>query len=120
MGRKIAHDKSFQTLRINAIARSASCVIMRCSSEAVKNLWEAKSVVRTACVYTGAEFFHLFPKIKRSISSVATPLRVHMLRTYSAVVLVLAINSLKMKQMIVFFCFAVVQRLRAGMISKKY
>ena len=79
------------------------------------------SVVCTACIYTRAVFFHLFSKIKRgmaAVSSVATPLREYMLRTYSAVILVLAINSLKMKQMVDFFCFAVVERLRVGMISK--
>ena len=82
------------------------CVIMRCSPEAVKNLWEAMSLVCTACIYTGAVFFHLFAKIKRNmaaITSVATSLRVSMLRTYSAAILVLAINSLKMKQMVVIF-----------------
>ena len=98
--------------------------MMRCSSEAVKNLWEAKSVVCTACIYTGAVFFQLFPKIKRGIaavSSMATPLHVYMLRPYSAVILVLAINSLKMKQVVVFFyvfCSTLVERLRAEMISK--
>ena len=50
-------------------------------------------------------------------TSVVRPLRVYMLPTYSAVILVLAINSLKMKQMVVF-CFAIVERLRAKMISK--
>ena len=81
---------------------------MRCSSEAVKNLWEAMNVVCAACIYTGALFFHLFPKIKKgmtAVSSVATSLRVYVLRTYSAVILVLAINSLKIKQMVVFFLF---------------
>ena len=78
------------------------------------------SVVCTACIHTRAVFFHLFLKIKRcmaAVSSVATPLRVYMLSTYSAVILVLAINFLKMKHIVVFlFCFAVVERLRAGMI----
>ena len=50
------------------------------------------------------------------VSSVATPLRVYMLQTHSAVIIVLAINSLKMKQMVTFFCLAVVERLRAEMI----
>ena len=36
LGFEIARDKFFQTLHINARARSASSVIMRCSSEAVK------------------------------------------------------------------------------------
>ena len=45
-------------------------------------------------------------------------LRVHMLRIYSVVILVLTIKSLKMKQMVVFFCFAVVERLRAELIPK--
>ena len=63
-------------------ARPRVCVIMPCSSEAVKNLWEAMSVyytVCTACIYTRAVLFYLFPKIKRgmaAVSSVATPLRV--------------------------------------------
>ena len=79
---------------------------MRCSSEAVQNLWEAMSVACTTCIYNRAAFFHLLPKIKRgmaTVRSVATPLRVYMLRTYSAVILVLAINSFKMKQMVNFF-----------------
>ena len=51
----------------------------------------------------------------------AAPLRVYMLRIYSAVILVRAVNSLKMKQMLDFFvCFAVVERLRAELISIKY
>ena len=42
-----------------------------------------------------------------------------MLGTDSAVILVLAINSLEIKQMVVFlFCFAVVERLHAEMILK--
>ena len=53
-----------------------------------------------------------------AVSSMTTPLRVCMLRIYSAVILVLAITSLKMKQMVDFFCFAVVERLRAELISK--
>ena len=56
-----------------------------------------------------------------AVSSVAPPLRVcrPMLRTDSAVILVRAINSSKIKQMVVFFfCFAVVERLRAEMILK--
>ena len=53
-----------------------------------------------------------------AVSSIVPPLRVYrsMLHT---VIVVLAINSLKMKQMVVFFCFAVVEWLRAKMISKK-
>ena len=63
------------------------------------------SVVCTLCIYTGAIFFHLFPKIERgmaAVCSVAPSLRVYrpMLRT---AILVLAINSLKMKQMFFFF-----------------
>ena len=53
-------------------------------------------------------FYHVFPKFKRSmpaVSSMATPLRVYMLRIYSAVILGLAINSLNMKQLVVFFLF---------------
>ena len=102
-------------------ARPLVRVIVRCLSEAVKNLWEAMSVICIACVdmptihvyNTRAVFFHLFPKIKRcmaAVSSVATSLRVYVLRTYSAVILVLArpMNSLKMKQMVVF-CFLLQQ-----------
>ena len=50
-------------------------------------------------------FFHLFPKINggmAALSSMATLLRLYVLRTYSAVILVLAISSLKMKEMVVF------------------
>ena len=57
---------------------------------------------------TGAVFFHVFLKFKRgmpTVSSMTTPLRVCMLQIYSAVTLVLAINSLKMKQMVDFFLF---------------
>ena len=54
------------------------------------------------------------------VSCMTIPLRVHMLRINSVVILVLTINSLKMKQMIDFFCFAVVERLRAELISKYY
>ena len=53
-----------------------------------------------------------------AVSSMTAPLRVCMLRIYSAVILVLAINSLKMKQMVNCFCFAVVEQLRAELISK--
>ena len=94
---------------------------MRFWSEAVKNLWETMSVVCTACIYTAAVFFHLFPKIKRgmaAVSPVATPLRVYMLQTYSAAIVVLAINSLKIKQMVVIFVEMIIERLRAEMISK--
>ena len=96
----MGRDKPFQTLRINASARSVSCV---CNHAVFvggrKKFVEAMNVVCTACIYTGAVFFHLFPKIKRgmdAVSSVATQLHVYMLRTCSAVILVLAINSLKM------------------------
>ena len=63
----------------------------------------------------------MFLKFKRGtpvVSSMTTPLRVNMIRVYSAVIIVLAINSLNMKQMVDFFCFAVVERLRAELISK--
>ena len=53
-----------------------------------------------------------------SVSSMTTPLRVYMLRIYSAAILMLAIFSRKMKEIIDFFCFAVVERLRAELISK--
>ena len=53
-----------------------------------------------------------------AVSSTTTPLRVYVLRIYSAAILVLAINSRKMKEMVDFFCFAVVERLRAELISK--
>ena len=102
-------------------ARPRVCVIMRCSSEVVTHLWEAMSVVCTICIYTGAVFFHVFLKFKRgmpAVSSMTTPLRVHMLWIYSVVILVLTITSLKTKQMIDFFCSAVVERLRAELISK--
>ena len=57
-------------------------------------------------LYTRAVFYHVLPKFKRgipSVSFVTTPVRVYMLRIYSAVILVLAINSLKIKQMVDFF-----------------
>ena len=50
-------------------------------------------------------FFHVFLKLKSgmpAVSSMTTSLRV-MLRIYSAVIFVPAINSLKMKQMVDFF-----------------
>ena len=53
-----------------------------------------------------------------AISFMATTLRAHMLTIYNVVILVLTINSLKMKQMVDFFCFAVVERLQAELISK--
>ena len=65
--------------------------------------------------------FHVFLKFKRgmpAVSSMTTPLRVHMLWIYSVVILVLTITSLKTKQMIDFFCSAVVERLSAELISK--
>ena len=43
-------------------------VVMLCSSEAVKNLWEAMSVVCTACICTEAVFFHVFLKFKKGLS----------------------------------------------------
>ena len=57
-------------------------------------------------MYTRAVFFQVFLKFKRSmpaVSSMTTPLRVYMLRIYGAAILVLAINSLNMKQMVDFF-----------------
>ena len=78
----------------------------------------------TPLVYiTGTVFFYVFLKFKRgmpAVCSMTMPLRIYMLRIYSAVILVLAIISSKMKQMIDFFCFAVVERLRAELISKYY
>ena len=69
-------------------------------------------------------FFHVFLQFKSGMPAVSyttTPLRVYMLRNYGAVILVLAINSLKMKQMIdVLFRFTVVEELRAELISKWY
>ena len=56
--------------------------------------------------YTGDVFFHVFLKFKRgmlAVSSMTMPLRVHMLRIYSAAIFVLTIKSFKMKQMVVFF-----------------
>ena len=81
--------------------RLRACVIMRCSSKAVKNLSKVKSVVRTACYVREPYFLHAFLKFKRGISAVnsmTTPVREYMLRIYSAVILVLAINSRKMKE----------------------
>ena len=88
--------------------RSRVCVILRCSSEAVKNLWEAMSVVCTACIRYVWElyFLHAFLKFKRgmpTVSAMATPLLDILLRIYSAVIRVLAINSRKMKEMVDFF-----------------
>ena len=71
-------------------------------------------------IYTGAVFFHLFLKFKRgmpAVSFLTTPLRVYVLRIYRAVILVLAINSLKMK-MIDFFSSAVAERLRGRTVIK--
>ena len=53
-----------------------------------------------------------------AVSSMTMPLSVHMLRIYSAVILELTIKSLQMKQTVDFFCLAVVERLRAELISK--
>ena len=69
-----------------------------------------------------SRIFRAFSKFKRgmpAVNSMTTPLRV-MLRVDSVVIFVLAINSLKMKQMAVFFYFAVpvVEPLSAEMISK--
>ena len=47
-------------------------------------------------------------------------LRMHMLRIYSAVIFVLAINSLKVKQIVDLFSLAVVERLTPELISKKH
>ena len=124
MGRKIARDKSFPTLRLNASACSALCVCDHAVFvEGRKKFVGDHECNMHACTDTGAVFFHLFPKTKRcmaAVSSVAALLRVYMLRTYRAVILVLAINSLKVKQMVVFFCFAAVEWLRAEMILKQY
>ena len=53
-----------------------------------------------------------------AVSPMTTPLRVSTLRIYSAVILVLALNSLKIKEMVDFFRFAEAERLRAELISK--
>ena len=69
------------------------------------------------CIYWSRIFSLL--KFKRGISAVSsmtTPLRVYLLQIYSAVILVLAIYALKMKQMV--DCFTAVERLHAEMISK--
>ena len=66
------------------------------------------SVVYTACIYTGTVFFHVLLNFNRSMPAVSfmtMPLRVYMLRSYGAVILGLAISSLKMKQMVDFFFF---------------
>ena len=81
-------------------------MIMRCSSEAVKRLRKAISVVCSNCTYNGAVFFHVFLKFKRGmpvVSSMVPLLRKHMLRIYGVAILVLTIKSLKMKQMVDFF-----------------
>ena len=87
-----------------------------------KKLWEAISVACTFCAFTGTVFFHVFLKFKRgmpAVSFMTTQMRVYTLRIYSAVILVLAINSLKMKQIFnFFFVFAVVERLCAELMSK--
>ena len=60
--------------------RPRACVIMRCSSEAIKNLMEAMSIVCTACLCTGAVFFACVSKIQEgmpAVSAMATPLRVY-------------------------------------------
>ena len=98
------------------------CVIMWRLSEVVKNLLEAMSVVCTACIYTGAVFCYVFLKFKMGmppVCSMTTSLHEYnMLRNYSAVILALAINSLKMTQIVDFFCFAVVDRLCAKLMLK--
>ena len=53
-------------------ARPRVCVIMQCSLEAANYLCEAMSVVCTACFYTGAVSFHVFPKFKRGIPAVTS------------------------------------------------
>ena len=45
------------------------------------------------------------PTVSSMTSIDNMPLRVHMFRIYSVVILVLTINSLKMKQMVDFFLF---------------
>ena len=79
------------------------------------------SVVRTACYVREAYFLPAFLKFKRgmpAVSSMTAPLREYVLRIYCAVILALAINSRKIKKWLFFFCFAVVERLRAELISK--
>ena len=67
-------------------------------------------------------FFHVFLKFKKgmsAVSSMTTPRRVYTLRIYSVVILVLAVNSFKMKEIFeLFICFAVVERLCAELMSK--
>ena len=51
-------------------------------------------------------FLYALLKLKRcmpAVSAMTTPLHVYMLRIYSAAILVLAINSRKMKEMVDFF-----------------
>ena len=60
-------------------------------------------------MYTGAIFFLVFLNLKRempAVSSMTTPLRVYMLRIYSAVILVPAVTSSKMKQMVDFLFYS--------------
>ena len=108
MGRKIARDKSSDVAHKHNV-RSASCVYDHAVfvGNRKKFVGDHERSMH-ACIDTGPVFFHLFPKIKRcmaAVRSVATPLRVYMLRTYSAVILLLAIISLKVEQMVVFlFC----------------
>ena len=63
--KKIARDTSFQVLRINANARSASCV---CDHAAFvggrKKFVGAMSVACTACIILEPYFFHVFLKFK--------------------------------------------------------
>ena len=62
--------------------------------------------------------FLKFKKDMPAVNFMNTPLRACRLSCYSAVIVVLIINLLKMKQMVDFFSIAVVERLRAEVISK--
>ena len=62
--------------------------------------------MRNACFVREPYFLHSFLKFKRgmpAVSFMTSPLREYMLRIYSAVIFVLAINSQKMKEMFDFF-----------------
>ena len=62
--------------------------------------WHALNVLFNVICHS--DFFHVFLKFNRgmpAVSSMTTPLLVYMFRIWSIVILVLTINSLKMKQM---------------------
>ena len=62
---------------------------------------------RTACTYTGVVFFSCvkFKIGMPAVSFITMPSACIILRIYRAVILVLAMNSLKMKQMVDFLFY---------------